>query len=201
MYSKVLSSVLTSMQVWSETRLLDYHESFHKGTVGFMENLLPFALSVAKILDEDISNLERGNGVEDSARSRVVYFIKSSVRNALSKMLEIGGNSMIVEAEDEKASEGLLRLAKETEELATKEMKNLSPIRNRWHPIAVGVAAMTLHNFYGTVLKEYLTEVSTLSNEVIGVLQRAGRLEKVLIQMVVEDSVDCEDGGMGDGAL
>ncbi|KAF6142257.1 hypothetical protein GIB67_012106 [Kingdonia uniflora] len=57
------------------------------------------------------------------------------------------------------------------------------------------VAAMTLHNCYGTVLKEYLTEVSTLSNEVIGVLQRAGRLEKVLIQMVAEDSVDCEDGG------
>ncbi|KAF6159246.1 hypothetical protein GIB67_032017 [Kingdonia uniflora] len=57
------------------------------------------------------------------------------------------------------------------------------------------VAAMTLHNCYGTVLKEYLTGVSTLSNEVIGVLQRAGRLEKVLIQMVSEDSADYVDGG------
>ncbi|KAF6165549.1 hypothetical protein GIB67_006439 [Kingdonia uniflora] len=54
---------------------------------------------------------------------------------------------------------------------------------------------MTIHNYYGTVLKEYLTGVSTLSNEVIEVLQREGRLEKVLIQMVAEDSIDCEDGG------
>ncbi|KAF6173688.1 hypothetical protein GIB67_000590 [Kingdonia uniflora] len=175
-------------------RLLDYHESFRKGTVGLMENLLPFSLSVAKILNEGISNFERGDGVEDSAGSRVDYFIKSSVRNAFSKMLEIGGNDKIVEAEDEEASEGLLRLAKETKELATKEKENFSPVLNRWHPIAAGVAEMTLHNCYGTVLKEYLTGVSTLSNKVIGVLRRAGRLDKVLIQMVAENSVDCEDG-------
>ncbi|KAF6159490.1 hypothetical protein GIB67_032261 [Kingdonia uniflora] len=131
MYSKVLSSVLSSMQVWSETRLLDYHENFHKGTVGLMENLLPFALSVTKILHEEISNLERGDGVEDSAGSRADYFIKSSVRNAFSKMLEIGGNSKIADAEDEEASEGLLRLAKEIEELATKEKENFCPILNR----------------------------------------------------------------------
>ncbi|KAF6161256.1 hypothetical protein GIB67_009143 [Kingdonia uniflora] len=148
MYSKVLSSVLTSMEVWSETRLLDYHERFHKGAVGLMENLLPFALSVAKILDEDISNLERGDRVEDSAGSRVDYFIKSSMRNAFSKMLEIGGNSKIVEAEDEESSEGILQLSKETEELASKEKENFSPILNRWHPIVAGVAAMTLHNCY-----------------------------------------------------
>ncbi|KAF6151415.1 hypothetical protein GIB67_020639 [Kingdonia uniflora] len=90
------------------------------------------------------SNLERGDGVEDSAGSKVDYFIMSSTRNAFSMMLEIGGNNKIVEAEDEEASEGLLRLAKETEELTTK---------------------------------------------------RARRLEKVLIQMVAEDSIDYEDGG------
>ncbi|KAF6136953.1 hypothetical protein GIB67_030717 [Kingdonia uniflora] len=173
MYSKVLSSVLTSMQVWSEMRLLDYHKSFHKGTVGLMENLLSFALSVAKILNKGISNLKRGNGVEDSTGSRVDYFIKLSVRNAFSKMFEIGGNSKIVEAEDEKASKGLLRLAKETVELAMKEKETFSPILNRWHLIAVRVAAMTLHNCYGTVLRKYLTGISILSNKVIGVLQRA----------------------------
>ncbi|KAF6170906.1 hypothetical protein GIB67_014723 [Kingdonia uniflora] len=89
MYSKVLSSALTSIQVWSEMRLFNYHESFHKETVSLMENLLPFALSVAKILDEDISNHERCDGVEDSTGSKVDYFIKSSMRNAYSKMLEI----------------------------------------------------------------------------------------------------------------
>ena len=34
-----------------------------------------------------------------------------------------------------------------------------------------------------------------LTSETIGVFHRAGRLEKVLVQMVVEDSADCEDGG------
>ncbi|KAF6134108.1 hypothetical protein GIB67_013505 [Kingdonia uniflora] len=135
-----------------------------------MENLLPFSLSVPKILEEDISNLQRGDEVEESSGSRVDYIIKSSVRNIFFGMLEIGGNNKIVEEEDEEANEGLLRLAKEIEELATKEKENFSPIINRWHLIAAGVAAMTLHNCYGTVLKEYLTGVSTLSNEVIGVL-------------------------------
>ncbi|KAF6177106.1 hypothetical protein GIB67_005094 [Kingdonia uniflora] len=94
------------MQVWSETRLLDYYESFDKGTVGLMESLLPFALSVAKILDEDISNLERGDGVEDSTGSRMDYFIKSSVRNAFSKMLEIGGNNRLLKQKMKKQVRG-----------------------------------------------------------------------------------------------
>lgn len=57
------------------------------------------------------------------------------------------------------------------------------------------MAAVTLHNCYGAVLKQYLGGVSTLTSETVGVLQRAGKLEKMLVQMVVEDSVDCDDGG------
>lgn len=101
---------------------------------------------------------------------------------------------MIVEQEDN-ASEALIQLANETEELATKEKVSFSPTLKRWHPIPSGVAAVTLHSCYGAVLKQYLKGVSTLANEVIGVLERAGKLEKILVQMVVEDSVDCEDGG------
>lgn len=92
-------------------------------------------------------------------------------------------------------SEALLQLAKETEDLALKERESFSPILKKWHPTAVGVAAVTLHNCYGTMLKQYLGGVSTLTSETIGVLHRAGKLEKVLVQMVVEDSADCDDGG------
>ena len=34
-----------------------------------------------------------------------------------------------------------------------------------------------------------------LTTETISVLHKAGRLEKILVQMVVEDTVDCDDGG------
>lgn len=54
---------------------------------------------------------------------------------------------------------------------------------------------MTLHACYGSLLKQYLAGVSSLTSETVSVLQRAGKLEKVLVQMVVEDSAECEDGG------
>lgn len=95
------------------------------------------------------------------------------------------------------ATEALLQLAKETEDLALRERESFSPILKRWHPTSAGVAAVTLHQCYGAVLKQYLAGTTTLSGEIVGVLQRAAKLEKVLVQMVVEDSVDCEDGGKG----
>ena len=95
------------------------------------------------------------------------------------------------------ASEALLQLARETEDLAARERELFSPILNRWHPIAAGVAAVTLHQCYGAVLKQYLAGTSMLNSEIVGVLQRAAKLEKVLVQMVVEDSEECEDGGKG----
>lgn len=75
------------------------------------------------------------------------------------------------------------------------EKEIFSPVLKRWHPIAAGVAAVTLHNCYGTMLKQYLSGVSDLTNETVRVLQKAGQLENILVQMVAEDSADCEDGG------
>lgn len=97
--------------------------------------------------------------------------------------------------EIKEGSEVLLQLAKETEDLALKERESFSPILKRWHTTAAGVAAVTLHNCYGSVLRQYLGGISTLTNETVGVLQRAGKLEKLLVQMVVEDSAESDDGG------
>lgn len=95
----------------------------------------------------------------------------------------------------DEASEVLIKLANETERLAAKEKEIFSPVLKKWHPIAAGVAAVTLHTCYGTLLKQYLVATSVLTEETTTVLQTAGKLEKVLVQMVVEDSVECEDGG------
>lgn len=101
-------------------------------------------------------------------------------------------NGRNLEAED---FEMLIKLASETEELARKEKDIFSDVLKKWHPIAAGVAAVTLHTCYGTLLKQYLTGASSFKNETVLVLQRAGKLEKTLVQMAVEDSVECEDGG------
>ena len=111
------------------------------------------------------------------------------------QIIETGSyKSTSLEVKDE-ASEALLQLAKEAEDLALREREVFSPILKKWHSIAASIAAVTLHQCYGAVLKQYLAGVSTLNNETVSVLQSAGKLEKVLVQMLVEDSAECEDGG------
>ncbi|KAF3780488.1 hypothetical protein EJ110_NYTH39077 [Nymphaea thermarum] len=204
LYFKILSSALASMQSWAERWLLDYHESFKKGPAGLIENVLPLALSAAKILDggpEVASCLSEEQS--DSLYGRVDAYIRSSARNAFAKSLL---KSQILEHKtlDSIAGDGeigtaeiLIVLAKETEDLAKKEKENFSPVLKKWHPVCAGVAAASLHNCYGVVLKQYLNNFSELTKDTAMVLQTAGKLEKLLVQMAVEDSADCEDGGKG----
>ncbi|KAL5996960.1 hypothetical protein ACLOJK_007886 [Asimina triloba] len=201
-YVKILLSALASMQGWAEKRLIDYHERFPMGAVGLMENILPLALSAAKIIDENVSNNGRAPSpgatdcsVLDSAGSRVDFYIRSSLRNAFTKILEAAKMNSISDEIGEGSVEALVELAKETEELAMREKENFSSTLKRWHPLAAGAAAVTLHNCYGEVLREYLAGLRSPTFEMLHVLQTAGRLEKALVQRVVEDSIECEDGG------
>lgn len=110
------------------------------------------------------------------------------------KMLEEHRVNGAENLETHRVSEMIIKLARETEQLASKE-DIFSPVMKKWHPIAAGVSAVTLHTCYGTLLRQYLNGASPHMNDTILVLQRAGKLEKELVQMVVEDSVECEDGG------
>nr|GMD75452.1 protein unc-13 homolog [Ipomoea batatas] len=198
--TQMLGDVLSSMKQWSEKRLLDYHRNFDKGNVALMENILPLVFLATKILEEDVpgyaTTVEAGKeGVPDaSAGNRLDHCIRSSMRNAFAKMLE-ERNINAAMFEKQEASETLIKLADATEELAAKEKEIFSSALKKWHPIAAGVAALTLHNCYGNLLKQYMAGASTMAKETVQVLQKAGKLEKVLVQMVVEDSVECEDGG------
>uniref|UniRef100_A0A7N0U3G2 Uncharacterized protein n=1 Tax=Kalanchoe fedtschenkoi TaxID=63787 RepID=A0A7N0U3G2_KALFE len=198
-YMKMLSTVLASIQGWSEKRLLNYHEYFHRGNAGFLDNLLPLALSASKIFDGDVIALrfseEKGGDspVVDPTRHRMDHYIRTSIKNAFDKILET--NNLKGRTIELGASEALIQLAKETEELAGKEREFFSSVLRKWHSNSGGVAAVTLHSCYGTVLKQYLSNVSTLTGEIVGVLERAGKVEKILVQMIVEDTENCDDGG------
>ncbi|GAA0143662.1 hypothetical protein LIER_04290 [Lithospermum erythrorhizon] len=197
-YVQMLATVLLPMKKWAEKSFLDYHRNFHKGTIGLMERFLLLIFSANRILEDDV----RGYGLDakqekelrnELGDNKVDHFIRTSLKNAFAKLLEDAGvNNKNIQWHE--AGDILNKIAEATEDLSSKEKEIFSPQLKKWHPIAGGVAAVTLHSCYGTLLKQYLTG-SSISNNTILVLQRAGRLEKALVQMIVEDSEECEDGG------
>ncbi|KAH0905573.1 hypothetical protein HID58_037400 [Brassica napus] len=203
LYVKLLTSTLASMQGWTEKRLLSYHDYFQRGNVGLIENLLPLALSSSRIVGEDVtisqgSSQEKGDvKLVDSSGERVDYYIRASIKNAFSKVVESMKTKVSATEEGEEAAKMLVDLAKETEDLALRERECFSPILKRWYSVAAGVASVSLHQCYGSVLMQYLAGRSSITKETVEVLQTAGKLEKVLVQMVAEDSEECEDGGKG----
>ncbi|XP_047310108.1 protein unc-13 homolog [Impatiens glandulifera] len=201
LYVKMLGSVLSSIKRWSEKRLLDYHNHFHRGNVELMENMLPLVFAAMKILEEDIlvvaaAAQDKGLEVpgEHSVESRIHQYIQSSMKNTSAQLIE---NRTSKTGETVELSDALLHLAKDMQELAAKEKEIFSPVLKKWYPVA-GVAAMaSLHSCYGTLLKQYLAGVTCLSGDMITVLQRAGKLEKFMIDMAIEESSGCgyEDPG------
>jgi hypothetical protein len=86
-------------------------------------------------------------------------------------------------------------LAKDVGDLAINEKEVFSPILKRWHPFAAGVAVATLHSCYGNELKQFISGMMELTPDAVQVLRAADKLEKDLVQIAVEDSVDSDDGG------
>ncbi|KAG2384563.1 uncharacterized protein HKW66_Vig0116540 [Vigna angularis] len=201
LYIDILTSMLSSLKEWTDKRFLNYHDHFQEGNIGQIENLLPVVRLATKILrDVNVSDEEmqdRGDKTtKDASEDQIDDYIRSSVKNAFEKMMEAANNKSAESEAKVGISEIMLRMAQETENLAKKEKQSYSLVLKKWHSIAAAVAAMTLNNCYGHVLKQYLSEMTTSETvEVILVLRRAKVLEDVLVQMVVEDSVDCEDGG------
>ncbi|KAK3417241.1 hypothetical protein EUGRSUZ_H02977 [Eucalyptus grandis] len=199
LFIKVLPLALTSIRGWLEKRLGNYHYYFEDGRMNLMEDLLPLAVRVANILGDDVmlsrvTEQAQGNAVTSPTGDHVDGYIRSSLKKAFSKMAETGCQEREMDTRQDE-SERLIRLAKETEDLALKERGTFSPILRKFHPVATAVAAVTLHSCYGLILKQHLTSALVLDSEIRKVLESAGKLEKVLAQMVVEDTIECEDGG------
>lgn len=103
-YAKTLASVLSSIIEWSEKKLLDYHQTFlGKSSASFMENVLALVLHARKILDEGISLTIVGKQelVEDDNHvvhhlcdNRVEFYIRSSLRNAFTKVMNVVFNEL-----------------------------------------------------------------------------------------------------------
>ncbi|EMS49044.1 hypothetical protein TRIUR3_17827 [Triticum urartu] len=189
-YARVFSTALGAIRDWSEKRLLDYHEWYGNGGTGTctaaLECALSLALGAGKIIAESV------HADHECGGDRVDYYIRCSMRSAFTKVLEsgLGQENVMVSGHqrDVDDTSGILtQLARDTEELAQWERECFSRELRRWHPFPAAVAAATLHGCYGVVLKQYLGKAVCLTDELVRVLHAAGRLEKALVQMVVDD--------------
>ncbi|KAF2283004.1 hypothetical protein GH714_043649 [Hevea brasiliensis] len=196
-YAKVLSSTLSSILGWAEKRLLAYHDTFESGNIETMQSIVSLGVSAAKILVEDISNEYRRKrkGEVDVARSRIDTYIRSSLRTVFAQRMEKADSSRRASKNQPNPLPVLAILAKDVGELALNEKRVFSPILKRWHPLAAGVAVATLHACYGNELKQFISGIMELTPDAVQVLRAADKLEKDLVQIAVEDSVDSDDGG------
>ncbi|KAM0859118.1 hypothetical protein ACQ4PT_047402 [Festuca glaucescens] len=192
-YCKVLSSTLSSIMGWTEKRLLAYHEAFGASNIESMQGIVSIGVSAAKVLVEDISHeyRRRRKEVTDVACSRIETYIRSSLRTAFAQRME--------EADSKRSSRNptpvMCILAKDIGDLAIKEKNMYSPILKTWHPLASGVAVATLHSCFGNELKQFIAGLTELTPDTVQVLKSAEKLEKDLVNIAVEDSVDSDDGG------
>ncbi|KAL3650800.1 hypothetical protein CASFOL_007203 [Castilleja foliolosa] len=196
-YAKVLSSTLTAMLGWAEKRLLAYHETFDSGNIDSMQSIVSVGVLAAKILVEDISNeyRRRRKNEVDVALSRIDTYIRSSLRTAFAQLMETADSSRRASRNQPNPLPVLAILAKDVGALAIKEKDLFSPILKKWHPFAAGVAVATLHVCYGNELKQFVAGITELTPDAVQILRAADKLEKDLVQIAVEDSVDSDDGG------
>ncbi|KAJ3704086.1 hypothetical protein LUZ61_007791 [Rhynchospora tenuis] len=199
-YCKILSSTLTSIMGWAEKRLLAYHEAFNASNIEAMQSIVSLGVCSAQILVEDISHeyRRRRKGETDVARSTIDTYIRSSLRTAFAqRMEEVDLNRRSGNKYQNTPTPILSILAKDIGDLAKKEKDLFSPIFKKWHPLAAGVAVATLHSCYGNELKQFISGLAELTSDSVQVLKSADKLEKDLVSIAVEDSVDSEDGGKG----
>ncbi|XP_023002200.1 uncharacterized protein LOC111496130 isoform X1 [Cucurbita maxima] len=196
-YAKVLSSTLSSILGWAEKRLLAYHDTFDSGNIETMQGIVSLGVSAARILVEDVSNeyRRRRKGEVDVARSRIDTYIRSSLRTAFAQKMEKADSSRRASKNLPNSLPLLAILAKDVGDLAVNEKDVFSPILKKWHPFSAGVAVATLHACYGNELKQFVSGIGELTPDAIQVLRAADKLEKNLVQIAVEDSVDSDDGG------
>ncbi|CAH1442185.1 unnamed protein product [Lactuca virosa] len=174
-YAKILNETLSEILGWAEKRLLAYHDTFDKGNINSMQR-------------------EEGR-MMTWQKSRTDTYIRSSLRTAFAQIMEKADSIRRASRNQPNPLPVLAILAKDIGELATKEKKMFSPILKRWHPLAAGVAVATLHVCYGNELKQFISGITELTPDAVQILRAADKLEKDLVQIAVEDSVDSDDGG------
>ncbi|KAK8644936.1 hypothetical protein V6N13_118795 [Hibiscus sabdariffa] len=195
-YSKILSSTLSAILCWAEKRLLAYHNYFHSDNTESMECVVSMAVLSAKTMSEDISHEYIRKRKETFAtHERVDTYIRSSLRASFVQIMEKVKSSKHSSKNQQNQLPFLSILAHDVSTLAFSEKAIFSPLLKRWNSLAAGVAVATLHSCYGNELKKFVSGIGEPTPDILEVLRASDKLEKDLVQIAVENSVNCEDGG------
>ncbi|GMI92731.1 hypothetical protein like AT2G25800 [Hibiscus trionum] len=195
-YLKVLSSTLSAILGWAEKRLLSYHSYFHSDNTELMECVVSMGILSAKTMAEDIPHEYLRKRKETFViHERVDTYIRSSLRAAFVQIMEKVKSSKRSYKNQQNQLPFLSILAQDVSTLAFSEKAIFSPLLKRWHSLAAGVAVATLHSCYGNELKMFVSGIGEPTPDILEVLRAADKLEKDLVQIAVENSVDSEDGG------
>lgn len=192
----VLRSIANLILDWAEKMLRGYHDHFYRDNTDLMQLVVSMAVLAAKILENDISYEYRKKRKDvNIAQDKVDTYIRLSVRRSYLQKMEVIKASKRASKNQQNPLPILCILAQEIIEVSLNEKDVYSPVLKRWHPLSAGVAVATLHSSYANELKQFVSGINELSPDVVQVLLAADKLEKLLVQIAVEDSVESEDGG------
>lgn len=194
--TNLLKTIFGNIQGFAEKHLFTYHDAFPHGARGVMEQLVALSLFSEDILQsEEVSGYKSQNRKRGTkpAHDKAETYIRSSLKTAFAQLHEQAASRR--RSYKGSAPPVLVSLAVDAGELAEDSVSLYSPCFSEWYPSAAGLAAAQVHGCYRRELKVFLGETTVLTQEAAQVLLAADKLEKQLVQMAVEDSTECEDGG------
>lgn len=192
----ILRLIASLILDWAEKMLRVYHDHFYRDNTELMQLVVSMATLAVKVLEDDISYEYRKKRKEiNIAYDKVDTYIRLSVRHVYLQKMESIKASKRASKNQRNPLPVLCILAQEIIEVALNEKDIYSPVLKRWHPLSAGVAVATLHASYASELQKFVSGINELSPDVVHVLLAADKLEKLLVQIAVEDSVESEDGG------
>ncbi|CAK9173062.1 unnamed protein product [Ilex paraguariensis] len=185
----LIQAIFTSMSLWCDSKLQDYHLHFSQKS-RFFARVMTMALAVGmyNLGESGEIKLTNSDNLSKIAARKVRTCIERSVEAASRRVADtIDLGSKIDRAHP------LALLASELRLIAERELTVFSPVLHHWCPEAGMVSAIWLHRFYGERLEPFLKRVTSLSEDVRLVLHGADALERSLIELY---SSTCEENGL-----
>ncbi|XP_016460654.2 protein unc-13 homolog isoform X1 [Nicotiana tabacum] len=181
----LVQSILWSISLWCDNKLLDYHWHFRQKPCLF-KGVLSMALVAGNQKFDASGNMELMLDASDEIiASKVRMYAERSAEAACNRVTgAINAGSKV----DKKHP--LALLASELKSIAEKQLTVYHPVLRHWCAEAGVVSALKLHRFYGERLEPFLKNISCLSEDVKQVLAAAILLENYLLELHSSERVE-----------
>uniref|UniRef100_A0A1D1XXQ8 GTP-dependent nucleic acid-binding protein engD n=1 Tax=Anthurium amnicola TaxID=1678845 RepID=A0A1D1XXQ8_9ARAE len=176
----LVHSVLSSIKVWCDSQLQDYHLHFRQNPENF-ETLVSLATALGLHFTGSFGDSKFGMDISKRAMASELLqgFVESSITAECRRILDFLDSKSKLEGKYH-----LAVLADDLKSIAEREFSTFTPILCQWYPEAGTISSVLLHKIYGKHLMPFLESVSDLSESVRSVLPAADTLERCLTHML-----------------